>query len=271
MKISGCVGLLLASTLSFVFVEKLAAQNENEALDAESIVARVNFLEDGQYVSRKLSMELTDRRGKTRVRDTMNYRQYFDDQKKTAFFFLSPANIRDTSFLTWDYTDPLRDDDQWLYLPALGKVRRISAADRGDYFLGTDFTYEDIKLEGKLSLSDYSYNYLEESSSGSIVKLEAIPKSDEIAQELGYSRTVASIDTSNWVVMEVEFWDTKGNPLKQLVASDVRMVNDVWTRHRLTMDNHQTGHRTVLTFSEVDYLTEIDAQVFSRQALTRGH
>ena len=65
--------------------------------------------------------------------------------------------MRGTGFLTYDYADVSVDDDQWLYLPALRKVRRISASDRGDFFLGTDFTYEDIKKEQKVEINDYAF------------------------------------------------------------------------------------------------------------------
>ncbi|MEE9254559.1 MAG: MMPL family transporter, partial [Pseudomonadales bacterium] len=114
----------------------------------QSVVAR----DEGEYVTRKLRMEMTDRRGVTRVRETHGYRRYFGAEKRTVVFYLSPTNVKGTGFLTYDYPDAERDDDQWLYLPALRKVRRISASDRGDYFLGTDFTYEDVKKEGKVAL-----------------------------------------------------------------------------------------------------------------------
>jgi uncharacterized protein len=243
-----------------------------DEMNADAVVALVNAVPEGQYVTRKLTMELTDRRGKTRSRETLNYRKYFGDEKRTVIFFLAPANVRDTAFLSWDYADPEQDDDQWLYLPALRKVRRVSAADRGDYFMGTDFTYEDIKLDGKLSAADYDYRTLQDAGQDTgAIKLEALPRTPEIVEELGYSKTVATMDPANGMVMEVEFWDTKGRPLKHLVASDISQVDGIWTRHRLDMENLQTGHRTRLIFSEVDYTSPIEDNAFSRQALSRGH
>ena len=123
-----------------------------ERIEAEEIVASVNAVDDGQQVTSDLTMILTDRRGKQRIRKTKSYRKYFPtaeaakQEKKTVFFYQSPKNVKGTGFLTYDYPQADRDDDQWLYLPALRKVRRISASDRGDYFMGTDFSYEDIKL-----------------------------------------------------------------------------------------------------------------------------
>ncbi len=247
-------------------------------LSADEVVQRVNSVSRGEYVTRNLHMELTDRRGKVRQRDTIGYRRDYNDLEKTALFYLAPANVRDTAFLTWDYTSLDKEDDQWLYLPALRKVRRISAGDRGDYFLGTDFTYDDMKQDGRLSVSDFDYSLVVEDIPGVVESpdfeyflLESIPKSEKIAKELGYSRTVITIDSHNWVVRGVVFWDVKGQHLKTLHVGDVRQVQGYWTRHELTMENHQTGHRTRLTLSNLDYETPVKESLFTRQALARGH
>lgn len=269
-----CASLLLFLVLS-PFSSKVFA---DDGILAEEIVQRVNDVEQGSQVTRKLTMEMVDRRGKSRFRETIGYRQDFEDVRKTVLFYLSPANVRDTAFLTWDYSDPKNEDDQWLYLPALRKVRRISAGDRGDYFLGTDFTYEDIKQDGRLSTTDYDYTLVEppegffdDLDGLDYTFLEAVPKSTDIAAELGYSRTVLMIDKHNWIVRSVEFWDTKGEHLKTLNASNVESIQNIWTRVTLAMENHQTGHKTTLTLSGVDYDNPVQASRFSKQALTRGH
>jgi hypothetical protein len=183
-------------------------------------------------------------------------------------FFTAPANIRDTSVLTWDYPGTT-EDDQWLYLPALRKVRRIPAADRGDYFLGTDFSFEDMKLDGQLSEADYDYELLPSEREGHY-RLGATPKSPAIAQELGYSRTESVVDASVWVVVQADFWGVDGEHLKTLQVSDISEVDGVVTRHRVRMQNHETGHSTELIFSGVDYRTPIDRSLFTQQALRRG-
>ena len=105
-------------------------------------------------VTRKLTMRLSNSRGKTRTRETHGYRKYYGDEKRTVLFYDSPSSTRGTGLLSIDHGDG-SDNDQWLYLPAARKIRRISASDRGDYFLGTDFTFEDVDNEGKLELGDY--------------------------------------------------------------------------------------------------------------------
>ena len=243
-----------------------------ESLTADEIVQRINDVDDGEYVSRKLVMHLTDRRGRERVRETFGYRKYFGEEKQSILFYESPSNVKDTAFLTWDYPDPEIDDDQWLYLPAVRKTRRISSSDRGDYFLGTDFTYEDIKLEGRLEPADFDFSLVgEENLDGiSTLKLQSTPRNEEIAKELGYGRTEFWVDVSNWMVIKADYWDPKNEPLKSLKISDVRQVNGIWTRHRLEIQNHKTGHHTAFIFSEVDYDSVIDDRVFTQRALARG-
>jgi hypothetical protein len=240
----------------------------DEALSADAIVARVNAVPQGEHVSRSLLFRTIDKRGRTRERQTQSFRQYFGEERRLALFFTAPANIRDTAVLTWDYPETTQDD-QWLYLPALRKVRRIPAADRGDYFLGTDFSFEDMKLDGQLSAEDYDYERLPSEREG-FYRVQATPKSSAIAKELGYSRTEALIDGSNWIVMQADFWDVSGDALKTLLVEDVREIDGIWTRHRLLMTNHKTGHSTQLLFADVDYLTPIDDRVFTQQAMQRG-
>lgn len=243
-----------------------------ESYSAEEIVQRINDVDDGEFVSRKLIMHLTDRRGRERVRETFGYRKYFDEEKQSILFYESPSNVKDTAFLTWDYPNPEVDDDQWLYLPAVRKVRRISSSDRGDYFLGTDFTYEDIKLEGRLEPADYNYTLVGEEALDGVatLKLQSEPKSDEIAKELGYGRTEFWVDVSNWIVIKANYWDTKGEPLKSLTVSDTRLVNGIWTRHQLEVQNHKTGHSTKFLFSDVDYNSPVDDGLFTQRSLARG-
>ncbi|MFT5709718.1 MAG: putative RND superfamily exporter protein [Halioglobus sp.] len=268
------VGMVVlgVSALTLVVLPGVANAVETPALSADAIVARVNQADDGGFVSRKLAMQMVDRRGKVRDRKTVSYRKYFGEEKRTVLFYEAPANIRDTAFMTWDYPDHAVDDDQWLYLPGLRKVRRISASDRGDYFLGTDFTYEDIKLEGKLEPEDFDFSLLgEEEISGTVTyKLASVPKTPDIARELGYGRTEFWVDPSNWMVVRAEFWDPKDKHLKSLVISDIRQVDGIWTRHQLEVTNHQTGHLSRFTFSEVDYQSAVRDSMFTRRTLSRG-
>jgi hydrophobe/amphiphile efflux-3 (HAE3) family protein len=252
--------------------------NSKEVLQ---ILANINAVKEGEFVSRNLDMILIDKRGKKRVRQTKAFRKYYDKEKRTILFYKKPTNVKGTSFLTFDYPDPSIDDDQWLYLPALRKVRRISASDRGDYFLGTDFTYEDIKLEGKIELTDYNHKILRyetlnitntngERETLETVVLQGEPKTKTIAKELGYGRTEFWVDPKTWLIRQSNYWDPKGNRLKSLVISDVSKIDGIITRHKMVMDNHKTGHHSEFIFSDVDYKTSVKDGLFTKRAMKQG-
>ena len=239
---------------------------------AEELIIAVNALDEGLQVTRNIHMKMIDRRGKERERDTVSFRKYQGADKKSLIYYTSPANLKDTGFLTFDYQDESVDDDQWLYLPAMRKVRRISAADRGDYFLGTDLTYEDIKKEGKVALEDYRFTTLGEEVIDGIktFKVEAQTKDKLIAKELGHSKVIMWVDPEISMIRQSLFYDLNGNELKTLNATDIRQVDGIWTRHVLHVQNHKTGHQTIFTFSNVDYKTEVDDRRLNQQSLRKG-
>lgn len=243
-----------------------------EDLSGRQIMEKVNSRNDGLQVSRSLTLSLTDRRGITRVEKTSGYRKYFGDDKKTILFYTAPTNVRGTSFLTFDYADSNAEDDQWLYLPALRKVRRISASNRGDYFLGTDLTYEEIKKENKIDINDYQFTFLgEDTIDGTKVLLvESVPRTEAIARELGYSKLISAVDPAIWISRKTDFWDTNGNQLKTITNQEIKKIDDIWTVTQIDVINHKTKHRTQLLFEDVDYHSEVDDQLFTQQRLQRG-
>ena len=148
----------------------------------------------------------------------------------------------------------------------------ISAADRGDYFLGTDFTFEDVDNEGKLELGDYTRQTVgvAEVDGHHCYVMESEPVSAAIAKELGYSRIRAWVDSEIWMTRKAEYWDLQGEPLKTLRVEDIRQVDGIWTVHRMTMNSQKTGHTTVFEFSDFDYASEVDDELFTQRALRRG-
>lgn len=259
------LGFLLPATLS-------AQMAEGSWPRGDEIAERINARDEGNAVSRALVMEMINRRGKKRVRETRSFRKYYGEEKRTVIFYLSPKSVKGTAFLTFDYPEANREDDQWLYLPAMRKVRRISASDRGDHFLGTDFTYEDIRMENKVSIEDYTRKTVgEELIDGHrCYVVQSIPVSEKVAKELGYSRVVSWVDAEIWMARKSEFWDVRGNPLKSIISTDIRQVQGIWTTHRLEAKNHKTGHTTVFTITDVDYNTGVDDDLFTQRALRRG-
>ncbi len=262
----------LVAVVSVLFASFAQADEAADLPSGDDIIAQLNARDDGQQVTRVLTMELIDRRGKSRVRETLGYRRYFGDEKRTVLFYRSPTNVKGTGFLTYDYADAGTDDDQWLYLPALRKIRRISSSDRGDYFLGTDFSYEDIKKETRVAAEDYIFTTLgtEIVDDHLTYLVEGIPTDTETAEELGYGRVLWRIDPDIWMSRKTEMWDVNGNPLKTLHNEVIENVQGIWTALRLTAVNHKTGHSSIFTFSDVDYESPIDEGMFEQRALRRG-
>ena len=238
----------------------------------DEIARNINARNEGTAVSRKLKMEMTDRHGKVRVRETRALRKYYGDDKRTVIFYLKPKNIKDTAFLTYDYADNDKDDDQWLYLPAMRKVRRISASDRGDYFLGTDFSYEDIKLETRVSLKDYTRKTIAEDTVDGFhcYVVEETTIDDAAAEELGYLRRESCVDDQLWIVRKSTHWDPQNKLLKTTSFKDISEVQGILTAHIIEVENHKTGHKTRFTFSDVNYQDGVNDRVFTQNALKRG-
>lgn len=264
--------IIFALVAVFLFGVDISTAQETNLPSGDEIAKNVNARDEGEYVSRTLKMEMMDKRGKKRERVTKGFRKYYGEEKKTVIFYLSPKNVKDTGFLTYDYPEANRDDDQWLYLPALRKVRRISASDRGDYFLGTDFSYEDIKKESKIGIEDYNRRTLgkEEIDGYACYVVESIPIDEKTAKELGYGKIKSWIDKNIWITRKSEFLDVKGNFLKTTNISDIRKVDGIWTVHKMKVNNHKTGHSTVFTFSDVDYKTPVDDSMFTERVLRKG-
>lgn len=249
-----------------------ALSSGQELPDGKAIVQKVNARDDGRSVKRDLEMTLIDRRDKVRERQIVGYRKYYGEEKRSVLFYKSPTNVRGTAFLTYDYPDPEKEDDQWLYLPALRKTRRISASDRGDYFLGTDFTYEDIKLETRLSEEDYHWKTIGTDTVGGhrVYVLEGKPVDEQTAEELGYGKVRSYIDSEIWISRKGEYWDERMNRLKTIRVSNIRKVDGIWTAHRLRAVNHKNGHKTIFVFSDVNYEEPVPDRIFTEQALRRG-
>ena len=247
-------------------------QDGQAAMSGRQILEKVNAREDGQHVTRTFTIELQDRSGNVRTEKTVSYRRYFGTEKRTILFYTEPNRVRGTGFLTFDYADTAIDDDQWLYLPALRKVRRISASDRGDYFLGTDFTYEEIKKEQKVELSDYTFTAKgQELVDGrTLLIVEGVPTSEEVARELGVSRMVWHVDPEIWMSRKTEHFDVSGNHARTITLNRVETIDGYLTTTEMYVENHKTGHSSLIRFEDTDYEKDVSESIFSQARLRRG-
>lgn len=240
--------------------------------DGDEVARRVDAREDGHAVSRTLVMELVEKDGASRTRVIRSFRRDFGDERRSVLFFESPANLKGTALLTWDDPDPTHDDMQWLYLPGLRKSRRVAVSERGRSFLGTDFSFEDMKNETRLPRADFRWRTVgeEEVDGARCVVVEGTPVDERTAHDVGYGRVRLRVDAEHWLPRLGEYWDARGEPLKTIRLGDVRPVQGIWTPHRIEAESHRSGHRTRLEFRDVDYGVELPDDLFTEPALARG-
>ncbi|MDX1503934.1 MAG: outer membrane lipoprotein-sorting protein [Thermoanaerobaculia bacterium] len=182
---------------------------------------------------------------------------------RSLVLFESPPDVEGTGLLS--HARILEPDDQWLYLPAVRRVKRISSVNRSGPFVGSEFAFEDFTAH---ELGKFSYRHLREERCGDLLcdVIERTPR----YEHSGYSRQEAWIDRTDRQVRRVEFFDRRDALLKTLILSDYRRYPEgFWRAHRLSMQNHRSGKSTELLYSDYRFgrgLTEAD---FSRAALER--
>ena len=255
MKKSFVATLLLSASLLFA-----AEQN------ARDIMIKVKDRPDGDTRSSSMEMKLVNKSGSTRVRKITSYAMDVGADTKTIMFFQYPNDVKGTGFLTVNYDDVNKEDDKWLYLPALKKTRRISGkSSKTDYFMGSDFTYDDI---GKRNVDEDTHKLLREESANGFdyYVIESTPKKDgEI-----FSKKLIWIRKDCDVVEKVEFYDKLGKLHRQMISSDIKKVDGFWTVGKMEMKNVQTGHSTELLFLDPKYNIQLDSKIFTVNKLERG-
>ena len=211
-------------------------------------------------------MKLVNKNGGTRVRKITSFAMDVGADTKTIMFFLYPNDVKGTGFLTVNYDDVNKEDDKWLYLPALKKTRRISGkSSKTDYFMGSDFTYDDI---GKRNVDEDTHKLVREESANGFdyYVVESTPKKDgEI-----FSKKLVWIRKDCDVVEKVEFYDKLGKLHRQMFASDIKKVDGFWTIGKMEMKNVQTGHSTELLFLDPKFNVQLDSKIFTVNKLERG-
>ncbi|RCW56234.1 MULTISPECIES: outer membrane lipoprotein-sorting protein [Halanaerobium] len=233
-------------------------------LSGEEIMKKVYNRETGDSRTANLKMILVNKQGSKRIREIKQFEKDFGEVDKKIMFFISPADVRNTSFMNWSY-DSEQSDDQWIFLPALNKVKRISSENKSDYFMGSDFTYDDL---GDRTLAEDEHKLIGEDTihDKEVYVVENIP----VAEDDLYSRTVTYVWKDKWIGLKKEFYDREGELLKVLTVNEVKEISGILTIVDSEMHNLQNEHRTILKNSEVEYNTSIDANLFSERMMKRG-
>jgi outer membrane lipoprotein-sorting protein len=215
------------------------------------------------------TFRLINAAGQQRVRETDGQTKLIGGttDNRRLVNFLSPADVRGTKTLLIEHS--AADDDIWIYLPAMKKVRRLVASNKKDSFVGTDFSYGDVighKVE------DWNHKLLrqEKVDDRDCYVVESTPKRPEVADNTGYSKRVNWVDKESYVALRSEIYDQGGELLKRLSAQDVQRVdpkNDRYQPMKLTAENVQTGHKTIIEFTNFKANVGVGDELFAARSL----
>jgi outer membrane lipoprotein-sorting protein len=246
-----------------------AGSAEESALDGRQVMERVDARPRGGDQRARATWRLFDKKGRERVRETRTYwrdhREQADGLRaKRLIVFDAPPEVRETGFLVWSHADPEVDDERWVYLPALRKVRRVAGRDRGKSFVGTDFNYDDL-ADRSVDEDEHRLLRTQQREGAFFYVVESKPRDSGSP----YERRVQFVDGDRWLVTRVEYYDP-GSRLRKTLDARWQQVDDVWAWERLEMRDEKTGHHTVVEVVDVQHGTGLPDDVFTETSLRLG-
>ena len=253
--------IVLTIIISAMGFSSLTAQSaEERGLE----IAKAADLADQGFESAivDLTMTLKNKNGQTSERSLSNrILELTEDGDKSLIVFNSPKDVKGTATLT--YTHKVGADDQWLFLPSIKRVKRISSNNKSGPFVGSEFAYEDLSSQ---EVEKYTYKFLKEE--GNLLFVEQ----DPVDPKSGYTRRIAVYNRDKgYRIEKVEFYDRKNALLKTLTYSDYKLYKDkFWRALSMNMVNHQSNKETLLQFSEYNFGAELTDDDFSQVALQRA-
>jgi len=243
-------------------------------LDALGIMKAVDNRKTEQNNKADLNMTIIDKKGRERKRTLLSQSIKFAEGTKMLMMFSAPADVRNTGMLSVDYESSDKDDDQWLYLPSLGKSTRIASSNKSGAFMGSDFSYADMTQN---DIADYDYQILEENikvDGENCWLIESRPKKEKLIKETGYIKTHSWISKNKLMPLQVKAWIKKGRKLKYLKFSDIKKHDDIWIAHKLTaktVRGKSVLSTTVLLFDNlVINAQDVSDADFTQRRLEKG-
>ncbi len=253
--------LMLAIAVS---IQNVNAQNaEQKGLE---IAQKASEYDEG-FGSTKvnLTMTLTNRHGQESVRELYSeILELVEDGDKSMIVFKSPNDVRGTSTLT--YTHKEGSDDQWLFLPSIQRVKRISSDNKSGPFMGSEFAYEDLSSQ---EVEKYTYKFVREEKINGVdaYLIERYP----VDPKSGYTRQQVWFNKSNYRVEKVDFYDRKNELLKTLNYTGYKQyLGKHWRAGEFYMVNHQTGKSTRLSFEDYEFAVGLTDNDFTQNSLKRA-
>ena len=211
------------------------------------------------------TLTIRDDKGNVRERKFSSATKTYADEnmKKAILRFLAPADVKGTGFLTFDYDT--KDDDMWLYMPALRKTRRIVSSEKGKSFMGSEFTNSDMNMP---NLDDYTIKLHGDDTYGGAEcwNVEMIPATEKIAEDYGYSKMIHEIGKKDYVIRHTAYYDLDGELLKELKASDISLVdekNHKSTPKKIEIVNKQNGRSSSFVIEKMVFNPKVKDEYFT--------
>ena len=268
--ISNTISITIFSILisgTTMFPEKVFALNGRE------IMEKVNARDTGDRSITEMEMILIDKKGNKRVRKLKTFGLEKGKDSLSLMFFLSPADVRNTGFLTFDYDESGKDDDQWLFLPALRKTKRIAAGDKSGSFMGSDLNYSDM-TSPDLNLYEYTLMKETEVKGQKVWQIKSVPKTKAEAEKSGYSKSVVFIRQDNYVMIRGVRWVHKKKRNKYLDVRKLEEIDGIWVStemHVTTKSGKKTLHKTIMKQKNIHFNhDEVNENLFTIRRLEKG-
>lgn len=258
------ISLLAISLFSVMSTTTVSAETTQQK--GLSIVVEADKRDQGfGNSSASMEMILTNRHGEESIRVMRNKTiEQENDGDKSQIIFDNPRDVKGTAFLS--YTHREGADDQWLYLPALKRVKRIASSNKSGPFMGSEFAFEDIASQ---EVSKYTYNYMKNEVFDG--REHYVVEFDPKDLKSGYSRQEVFFDTEEYRVWKVNYFNRGGELLKTLSISDYsQYLGKYWRANTWTMINHKTSKKTVLNFQDWKFDNDFTDRDFSRNSLSRA-
>ncbi len=206
-------------------------------------------------------------RGRTRIRKIKMYtRKRTPSEDDTLMRFTYPPDVEGTSFLLREHSKG--EDERYLYLPALRRIRRIAASGKGGAFMGSDFSYYDI---GKPKLEDWNYKNLGlvDLNGKKVYKIEATPAVKKVEKETKYSKIIHYVDPEKWSVVRAEYYDRTGALWKVLEVKKFQKIKGVWFQTDMVMKNVQSGSESEMKFLNLKIDQGLSPSLFTKRSLAK--
>jgi hypothetical protein len=260
--------ILIFSAATILMPKYLLADDQK----AREIMQKVEDRDDGDNMTGQTEMILIDKNKKERRRKIKRFTKDKGEDTYSIMFFQHPADVKDTGFLTYDYDDPDRDDDQWLFLPALRKTKRIASSDKSGSFMGSDLNYSDMTSR---NLDDYDFKLMKVSEvrGKKVWVIESIPRSKDVIDETGYKKSVLFIRHDNYVVVRAVNWTKDGGYLKYLDVKKLELIDGIWIgteMHVTKKKGKRTVHKTILKINDVKFNQDLSYDLFTIRRLEKG-